>query len=93
MTLIEVRKNGSILGRCTSKCFLGSPALRDRCTCVCEGLNHGVGLEEALENLPRLVNEWVDYPGGRYEVVVRSRVAQLEFDFKRRDYGKQMGEL
>lgn len=64
MTLIEIRQNGRILGRCDARCYQGNCLNAGRCDCVCEGLNHGIGLEAAIGNVPRIVKEWREYPGG-----------------------------
>ena len=64
MTLIKVRNNGRVVGRCDRRCYEGNPGGAGRCDCVCEGLNHGVGLDAAIDNIPRIVSEWKDYPGG-----------------------------
>lgn len=69
MTLIEVRSNGRVVGRCDSRCYAGKPGGAERCDCVCEGLNHGVGLDAAIDNIPRIVSEWKGYPGGASLVV------------------------
>ena len=62
MTLVEVRHNGRVLGRCDAKCY-DAPGPSARCNCVCEGLNHGVGLEAATGNIARIVEEWRAYSG------------------------------
>ena len=69
MTLIEVRNNGRVIGRCDSRCYAGKPGNADRCCCVCEGLNHGIGLGAAIDNIPRIVSEWKDYVGGGFLAV------------------------
>lgn len=47
-TLIIARKaDGSLLGRCDSKCH---NAKGFKCTCICGGMNHGVGLNQAIHN-------------------------------------------
>lgn len=46
--MIEVYNDlGECIGRCDSKCYNA----RDRgCSCICGGINHGAGLEKAIEN-------------------------------------------
>lgn len=68
MTLVEVRNNGRVMGRCDSRCYAGKPGGAKRCNCVCEGLNHGVGLDAAIDNIPRIVSEWKDSAGGGFLV-------------------------
>lgn len=47
-TLIEVRKSdGRIVGRCDAKCY---QATEPKCTCICGGMNHGVGYKQAIQN-------------------------------------------
>lgn len=48
-TLIIARKaDGSLLGRCDAKCYNAKGL---KCTCVCGGMNHGVGLNQAIDNI------------------------------------------
>ncbi len=63
MTLITVG-NSEGDRRCDSRCY---DAKGERCTCVCGGRNHGVGLERARENIldhgERIADEWaVEHP-------------------------------
>jgi len=47
-TLIIARKtDGSSLGQCDAKCY---NARGPKCTCVCRGINHGAGYNQAIEN-------------------------------------------
>ncbi len=39
--------------KCDEKCY---DAKRIKCTCICGGKNHGVGLRQALKNLQELVD-------------------------------------
>lgn len=70
MTLIEVRmkNNGHVIGCCGATCYNGNRAGAERCNCICEGLNHGIGLDAALDNLPRIAQEWRELAGGGYQV-------------------------
>lgn len=47
MTTILIRKNkdGAITGRCNAKCY---NAKGKKCHCVCGGVNHGMGRNEAI---------------------------------------------
>lgn len=48
-TLIIARKpDGSALGRCDAKCYTAKGL---KCTCICGGINHGVGLNQAIHNI------------------------------------------
>lgn len=46
-TLIAIYNNDGLVGRCDSRCY---NARGPRCTCICGGVNHGVGLNRAVEN-------------------------------------------
>lgn len=46
VTLLRVTTNGRS-GRCDAKCHDAHDA---DCDCVCGGINHGVGLEQAVRN-------------------------------------------
>ena len=53
-TLFEVRMtDGSLLGRCDARCY---NAKGFECECVCGGLNHGEGLDQAIQN----TQDWKD---------------------------------
>lgn len=47
MTTIILRKNkdGATTGRCDARCY---GAIGKKCNCVCDGLNHGKGINEAI---------------------------------------------
>lgn len=49
MTTIMLFKkgDGTLDGRCDARCY---NAKGDRCKCICDGHNHGVGLNQAIEN-------------------------------------------
>lgn len=57
MTLIEVRTSSKRIGRCDARCY---KATGPKCTCVCGGRNHGVGLRQAVENTKREAEEIVE---------------------------------
>jgi alpha-galactosidase/6-phospho-beta-glucosidase family protein len=55
MRLIEVRgSDGKLIGACDAKCYL---AEEERCECVCGGINHGVGLERAIDQMKGLMKD------------------------------------
>jgi hypothetical protein len=67
--LIEVYNHlGECIGRCDSKCYNAKEA---GCSCICDGINHGVGLESAIENTRRNADalekshDHIDIPGKR----------------------------
>lgn len=55
MTLITVGNSEEIVGRCDAKCY---NAKHEKCTCVCSGRNHGVGLARAIANVDEIAEEW-----------------------------------
>lgn len=48
MTTLILHKNtqGAITGRCDAKCY---NAKSPKCTCVCGGMNHGTGYNQAID--------------------------------------------
>jgi len=45
---------GKLIGTCDARCYDGKPG---RCSCVCGGVNHAVGLQQAAYNtltIPRI---------------------------------------
>lgn len=46
-TILSVENDDGTVGRCDATCYL---AKGKTCTCICGGLNHGVGEEQALAN-------------------------------------------
>ena len=46
-TLIAVYNSDGCVGRCDARCY---NAQSDHCDCICGGMNHGAGIERALEN-------------------------------------------
>jgi hypothetical protein len=43
-------------GRCDAKCYA---ATTGSCDCICGGLNHGAGVEQATENTRERADEWI----------------------------------
>ena len=56
-TLLALYLGNSLVGRCDINCFGGDDS---RCECVCGGLNHGVGIEQAVEQTRRMADEWIE---------------------------------
>ena len=46
-TLIELRDNGHPTAACNARCHNSKSHV---CDCICNGLNHGVGLAQAITN-------------------------------------------
>jgi len=49
MTTLIIFKNGEgeIKGRCDANCY---DAKLPKCRCVCAGMNHGIGINQAITN-------------------------------------------
>lgn len=54
---------------CDRRCYWAK-SLPHTCLCVCDGTNHGVGLQKATDNTLRLHRLWIDAagPGAEYEL-------------------------
>jgi hypothetical protein len=57
-TLISYQSSGGDRGRCDSRCY---DARESDCDCVCQGVNHGVGRQEAIENTRELGESWLEH--------------------------------
>lgn len=75
MTLITVGNSEGIVGRCGAKCY---NAKTPKCTCVCGGRNHGVGLTQALANIDEIAEEWGRLTLSTYEGNYPSPQGRLE---------------
>jgi hypothetical protein len=56
-TLIIEYKHGRRVAQCDARCYNASGKV---CTCCCQGVNHGVGLHQALENTRKLTEKYAD---------------------------------
>ena len=56
-TLMAVYVHDRCLGRCDAKCYDGLTD-PDNCVCICHGDNHGVGLDQAIENTRAYAWKW-----------------------------------
>ena len=54
LTLIEVRSPAGLFARCDANCYDSRQPYKD---CPCGGINHGVGLAEAIINMPGIISE------------------------------------
>lgn len=69
-SLVIVRRGADIVGQCDVGCY---DARHPECVCsACGGVNHGVGLEQAIANTRRLYAEWLE----------RARAAHPDIDFE-----------
>jgi hypothetical protein len=55
-TLISVHNSDGCVGRCDAKCY---DADGGTCSCICGGINHGKGLEQAREQTRELAKEQI----------------------------------
>lgn len=72
--LIEVRNSRGLVGRCDSRCY---SAVRPGCRCVCEGMNHGVGLNQAVANNTEQA-EWLAEITAERRCGVTERITRCE---------------
>ncbi len=56
-TLMAVYDNNGCRGRCDARCY---NARTPECECVCGGINHGVGLEKAVDNTQRMAEAMIE---------------------------------
>lgn len=55
-TLIAVYNSDGCQGRCDARCY---EATSPECDCICGGMNHGAGLDQAAENTRELAEQWI----------------------------------
>lgn len=55
-TLIAVYTADGCVGRCDAKCYSAS---EPGCDCICGGLNHAAGKEQAITNTHDRAEEWL----------------------------------
>jgi predicted GTPase len=51
--LMSVQFGNGKKGKCDSRCY---DAIRPDCSCVCGGINHGVGYLQAKQNIEKIVD-------------------------------------
>lgn len=61
---------------CNDRCH---SALKKPCICICGGLNHGVGAESVLKNIPSLLDRKDNL--GIYSIFYRRNQTQLSFAY------------
>ena len=55
MTLIETGNGDGTTGRCDARCY---DATGPECNCCCDGMNHGVGRNNAVENTRKAIGDF-----------------------------------
>ena len=56
-TLIAVYTSEGCVGRCDAKCY---DAAEEECDCICQGGNHGLGRQQAIDNTRELAESWLE---------------------------------
>lgn len=56
-TLLALYNSARCVGRCDANCY---NATEPKCTCICGGVNHGVGYPQARENTQAAAKRWLD---------------------------------
>ncbi len=56
-TLIAVYRPGGRTQRCDARCY--TAGVGTECDCICEGSNHSVGIERAVEQTRELMERWI----------------------------------
>lgn len=62
-TLISAHNSEGCYGRCDAKCY---KAVHPNCDCICGGMNHGVGIQKAMENTEELADSWIEEYGRKH---------------------------
>ena len=79
-TLISYQSSGGSRGRCDAKCY---NAKSSRCRCICGGVNHGVGLRQAVLNTATMAEEWLEkYEDGQINRELVSEFIAIEKQMK-----------
>jgi len=55
-TLIAITNIAGLRRQCHAECY---SAKGNHCTCICRGVNHGVGLHQALLNTRQMHAQWL----------------------------------
>ena len=55
--MIGVYNSDGCVGRCDAKCY---DAAHEDCTCICGGMNHGAGIEQAQDNTRELARDQIE---------------------------------
>lgn len=56
-TMIAAYNSEGCIGRCDAKCY---NATCEDCDCICGGMNHGAGIQTAMDNTREMAEEWID---------------------------------
>ncbi len=56
-TLIAAYNSDGLIGRCDARCY---NAKDEKCTCICNGMNHGGGKNKAIDNTKKYSETWLE---------------------------------
>jgi hypothetical protein len=70
-TLISYGSSGGEVGRCDAKCY---NAWGPECHCICQGANHGIGKQEAIENTRELAESWLEQARANGQGIVHAEM-------------------
>jgi len=62
MTVLISQRTATGERRCDERCY---NAKGKKCSCVCGGINHGVGIEQAYKNTQEMLDALEEIPPGR----------------------------
>lgn len=79
-TLIQQVSSGGSRRRCDARCY---NAQHSKCTCICGGMNHGKGLQKALENTKQVAEKLLEMhehelQGQGEQIIAREILAEIE---------------
>jgi hypothetical protein len=78
-TLIAIYYEKQLLGRCDERCYDATSA---DCHCVCNGKNHGIGLQQAAKNTMQDAAAWLEAQEAK-DVTHRELYAKLARDLRK----------
>jgi hypothetical protein len=74
VTLIAVYTSEGCIDRCDAKCY---EAQEPACDCICGGMNHGAGVQQATENTRRHAEVMIEkYEGTKGLAEFRAELGQ-----------------
>ncbi len=78
VTLISVHNSSGCIGRCDEKCY---DAKEEKCDCVCGGVNHGKGKEQAIDNTQKYSEDMMkQWKKQRVEELGEKALGSLRFE-------------
>ena len=58
-SLISEHNSDGCVGRCDAKCY-NATSMASECDCICNGMNHGAGINKALDNTREYADRWIE---------------------------------